>query len=986
MYVKFPWRYGIRLFLGIALFFLALPPAPTSTGNVTQKVLANGISYPLSSGHPAIVNALNYLRSKQESSGKITGSAISAWAVMGIVAAGQPPHAWKAGSFSIVDYLKTTITYLKTNPSTPATDWARSIMAAVAAGENPWAFGGENLITKLKSFYDGSQIGPASTLNDDFWGIIALISAGESPGSPVITGAKTYILSHQNADGGWCWVVGQGSDCDSTSAAILALIAAGVSPSSQSIQAALNYLKTQQDSQGGFGLWGKSNSASDSWALCALQAAEEDPLDVEWTKNGHNVIEHLLALQDTDGAFRWTPTAKTNPEWMTSYAIVALLGKPYPVVTTSDSIPPAISSGTPASGSIIIEEKPFVSAEYSDNLSGIDISSVMVLVDGTNVTPECNITATGLSYLPFNALGQGEHAINVTIADLAGNQQSLQWSFTIALSIPTPTPSPSPTPSPTPTPTPTPTFTPSPTPSPTPAATPTPTTTPSPTPGPGDTVKDVTIGYTSINVGETGMTNVYINGYSGSNGLGAYDVKVIFDQSKVNVINVSGGNAPFDAIPTNNLPICNTTGQLALNAFHAAVPGPTDLIIKLTTITWQGMATGTHILTLHITSLTSVNGNDVTGAVPVNGFVTVSSTITATPTPTPIPTPAPISTPSLAKAPTPTPTPEPTQPPPTPMPIPKTTSGKVIAMDSKGRMVEAWNELPHFEQRAGKNVVVVLPVNLTEGAVLSSFNNAESGTEFSNNRLVLPVLDKQGSEVMKVIVNTADAIGTGSSAEAVVNSLVLKTVESRVDFTPEYPPVGTVAAQLEAKLKIFPDDASITVELTRKGIARIKAEFKQLTAAQGYDIADVAYAMEVKKTKLENVTHVMEATVTMKVARAWVVEHGPSNIRVLRLSEDGEREILDTTLAGIDEKGLAIFKAHSPNGLSIFSLVAFAPIHFVTPGSPPVPVPELTQTPDENEPEGKGIKLWLILGIVAIIVAGVSGVLWRRRMSRYDEP
>ena len=282
--------------------------------------------YPLQPTDAEVAGALDYLRGEQFDDGNIGGFGPSAWVTMAIAAAGEDPHDWRVGNNpSIVDYLAANA-----NEAASAADYARMILAIVATDEDPANFGGVDFVNLLKGQYNNNQIGDDSLLNDDFWGVIALISAGESPSSEIAANSVAFIKNHQNAtDHGWSWGVGQDSDVDSTASAIMALIAAGESPSSSVITNGLAYIKSTQMDNGGFESWGATNPSTDSWAIDAIVAAGQDPTGDAWTKNGNTPDDDLLSFQNADGSF---PDWQGNPSpWVTSYAIPALLGKPYPV-------------------------------------------------------------------------------------------------------------------------------------------------------------------------------------------------------------------------------------------------------------------------------------------------------------------------------------------------------------------------------------------------------------------------------------------------------------------------------------------------------------------------------------------------------------------------------------------------------------------------------------------------------------------------------
>ncbi|MDY6965545.1 MAG: prenyltransferase/squalene oxidase repeat-containing protein [Halobacteriota archaeon] len=286
------------------------------------------MAYPYNVGDEEIDDALDYLRGEQETDGNIGGFATSAWVIMAIAAAGEDPNDWDAGGDSIVDYLRDNSDQLDDDE---ATDWERQLLAIVACGEDPRDFGGIDYVEKVEEFHDGDQIDEPTLLNDDSWGIISLISAGVSEDDEIINDSVTFIKDNQNGDGGWRFDVGGESTVDDTAAVIMALIAAGEDPGSEVISDALDYLSSMQDNDGGFPEYagGETNTASDAFAIGAIVACGEDPTD--WEKSGNDPVGHLIGLKQPDGSFNWTEETSSRPEWMTSLALVTLLGQSYPV-------------------------------------------------------------------------------------------------------------------------------------------------------------------------------------------------------------------------------------------------------------------------------------------------------------------------------------------------------------------------------------------------------------------------------------------------------------------------------------------------------------------------------------------------------------------------------------------------------------------------------------------------------------------------------
>jgi prenyltransferase beta subunit len=304
--------------------------------------------YPYRPTDPVITEALQYLRQQQTPDGSIGGVSVSAWAVMALSAAEQDPHEWE----NLVEYLRQSINTLD---ETTATDWERHALAIAACNENPRTFGGKDFMTTIENFYDGTQLGNQATFYDDFFGILALISCGIDQQSTIIQQERTYIRSQQEQNGGW-------GDVDATAAALMALVAAGEDKNSESITDAVSYIKTTQAANGGFQSWGTANAASTAWATCALTAAGQDPTDDTWRKNGNSPIDFLVRLQRTDGGFNWDSNHNMNSEWMTSYVLPALLGKPYPITiyhtnTNNENGTDTTNSTTEWTGMIRVEGK-----------------------------------------------------------------------------------------------------------------------------------------------------------------------------------------------------------------------------------------------------------------------------------------------------------------------------------------------------------------------------------------------------------------------------------------------------------------------------------------------------------------------------------------------------------------------------------------------------------------------------------------------------
>jgi len=274
-------------------------------------------NFPFKPTDDVIVHALDFLQNSQSNDGSIGGFAVSAWASMAIYSAEKDPNNWG----NLVEYLEKKIDLIDEDK---ATDWERHALAIVACDKNPWDFGGVDFLAEIMNFYDGQQIGSQSNLYDDFFGIMALVASGIDKDSSVVQSISTFIKNHQYQDGGW-------GDVDSTSAGIMALVVSGEDINSNHITDALSFIKSKQTNEGGFKSWGDTNAASTSWAIMAIVASGQNPTSYEWENNGCSPVDYLLSLQQKNGCFNWSKSQNINSEWMTSYAIPALLGRSYPV-------------------------------------------------------------------------------------------------------------------------------------------------------------------------------------------------------------------------------------------------------------------------------------------------------------------------------------------------------------------------------------------------------------------------------------------------------------------------------------------------------------------------------------------------------------------------------------------------------------------------------------------------------------------------------
>jgi hypothetical protein len=368
-------------------------------------------AYPYSNSEQEVSQTLEWLRSQQQTNGSIGSFATSSWAVMAIVASGEDPHNWSNGGDSIIDYLKKN-----TDSLTSPTDYSRFILSMAAAGEDPRNINGTDLVATLESFYDGTQFGDPSLVNDDCWAVMALTSAGIDKNDEKIQNATAFIKANQNeGDGGWSYGVGADSDVDSTAATIMSLISVGESQSSTHLTNGLAYMKSKQTNSGGFDSWGYGTSAeSDSWAIQAIVAVGQDPTSDNWQKEGKNPIDDLLSFQNLNGSYNtYDPAFSTLTS---SYAIPALLGKPYPIFmeTSKDQVYLRIEDQTSTlwKGWIDIHQSVSIEAYNSGKTYDINGNNVLALLH----------KASDIASFEYNVSDQWYPDIGFYVESIAGHK------------------------------------------------------------------------------------------------------------------------------------------------------------------------------------------------------------------------------------------------------------------------------------------------------------------------------------------------------------------------------------------------------------------------------------------------------------------------------------------------------------------------------------------------------------------------------------
>ena len=248
-----------------------------------------------------------YLEARQQPSGgfaepgRAADPALTAWAVLGLRAAGRTPAGPAA--------------YLADKPAPSTTDLALRILALDALGRDVDA-----LVGRLQGLRRASgAIGPS--VNSTVWAVLALRADARPAGRRTVR----WLLGQQRPSGGWGWATGGTADSNDTAAAVQALRAAGVGREARSIVRGLRYLRRLQNGDGGFELSSGrgSDSQSTAWAIQAFLATGRPP--------GTAAFAYLRRMQRANGSFRYSARYAITPTWVTAQVLPALTRKPFPL-------------------------------------------------------------------------------------------------------------------------------------------------------------------------------------------------------------------------------------------------------------------------------------------------------------------------------------------------------------------------------------------------------------------------------------------------------------------------------------------------------------------------------------------------------------------------------------------------------------------------------------------------------------------------------
>jgi hypothetical protein len=258
--------------------------------------------------------------------GQHSNELYSAWAAMGLAAAGRNPASARRSGHSLLESLRGEALTLQ-----GVGDAERTILAVRACGASAYSFAGRNLVAEVLSARE-SDHSFGRLVNLSAFAIFALRAVGHSAGFAAIHEAAGWIEQQQNADGGFGFGVrGSSSDVDDTAAALQGLADAGAR-NARILKAAAGFLTRSQNLDGGYPQQpgGESNAQSTAWAVQGLIAAGRDPGSVH-RRGSRSPLGYLQTLLSADGSIRYSRTGTQTPVWVTAQVLIALAGKTFPV-------------------------------------------------------------------------------------------------------------------------------------------------------------------------------------------------------------------------------------------------------------------------------------------------------------------------------------------------------------------------------------------------------------------------------------------------------------------------------------------------------------------------------------------------------------------------------------------------------------------------------------------------------------------------------
>jgi Prenyltransferase and squalene oxidase repeat len=300
---------------------------------------ASGLSAPVS----YLLGAQNRDGGFGAAPGQSSNALYSGWAALGLASAGYSPARLQRGSRGLIDYIKASA-----GSARDVGSLERTILVIRSAGLSARSFAGHDLVAALDR-----HLKPNGSVSDQVnltsFAVLALRSAGVAPSQRTLA----WLVRQQGHDGGYGFAgAGSDSDVDDTGATLEALAGARVAGAAAARSRAVGYIRRHQDRDGGFpSMPGQgSNAQSTAWAIQGLDAAGVNPNSLH-QRGSVSAPDYLRGLIAGNGSVSYARGDKETPVWVTGEALMALEGKPLPLaavrVTAATPAPATPAAATP---------------------------------------------------------------------------------------------------------------------------------------------------------------------------------------------------------------------------------------------------------------------------------------------------------------------------------------------------------------------------------------------------------------------------------------------------------------------------------------------------------------------------------------------------------------------------------------------------------------------------------------------------------------
>ncbi len=217
---------------------------------------------------------------------------------------------------------------------------------------------------------------------------------------------------------------------------------------------------------------------------------------------------------------------------------------------------------------------------------------------------------------------------------------------------------------------------------------------------------------------------------------------------------------------------------------------------------------------------------------------------------------------------------------------------------------------------------------------------------------------------------------TADSMTEVNGAILANTIQSiMLTITPieaHMEDIGPVTSSFTTGLSSLPRSAGLMITIAEPVNPLVAETFRRTVVNEGDEVQAIAYTLTVQKT---NIVTTLPATIKMSAPVEWVNAHGGINSIVIgRISDDQTCTILKTSFSGYDRNGNMEFVANSPEGLSVFGLIATKGPFQARIGLPGFMIPGTIG--------GLGVIILILL-----IIAGITGcIIWRKRITQTKIP